>query len=286
LENPRDDIRWPLPTFHFVLVRHGKSRGNTVLEAIESPDPRIRQRALEIVRASDSSAWPLEEIGILQAQSAGAWLNAHEDEFRLDGEPLPRVPFSFSLVSPFPRTQETAKHLGLANADWTIEPRIRERDWGDVDSLGGVLHRELYPEDYSVMKRDAYHWLPPNGESFESAVHGRIADVIGTIRSVKQMRALLVTHGDIRWAFRFIFEGMTPESFSEAYNGPKNRSVCGQITHYARINPETRMIEPPGVVWMRMIDPMNPDVPIMPWTRIERELPRGHHRGDPLSCAL
>ncbi len=118
--------------------------------------------------------------------------------------------------------------------------------------------------------RDPFGWQPANGESFVEVVGGRINDVIERTRRMKPKRAIFVTHGDIRWAFRVLFEGMAPDAFNAAYNDPQNRSAYAQITHYTRINPVARVIEPPGVIWVRMIDPMNPDVPKMPWTRIER----------------
>jgi len=167
------------------------------------------------------------------------------------------------------RTVESAVALRLKGLSWQFDERISERCWGDYDSLGPVLLDERHPDAYAERLRAPFNWKPLNGESFAEIIPGRITEFNEDIVRCGARCALIVTHSDLTYGFKFLFERMTVDQFNAMYDDPVNAVTYGQIRHYTRINPLSRRLELPGVIWMRAIDPMKPCDPKIPWRRIE-----------------
>ncbi|QFZ16604.1 histidine phosphatase family protein [Saccharothrix syringae] len=176
-----------------ILLRHGQSLGNV--------------DELAYCRVPDH-ALPLTGLGEEQARRAGPRIRE-----LLGGEP------AAVYVSPYVRTRNTLRHLGLgALAERTVaEPRLREQDWGNLQD----------PVQQEVLKhqRHAYgHFFfrLPNGES-GADVDDRLAAFLTDLEA--RMRApghpstaLVVSHGlTIRLLCRRLF-GWSVELFESLSN--------------------------------------------------------------------
>src|SRR3990170_8107458 len=104
-----------------VLVRHGHSEGNFVADTSRRGDDSLYTTDF---RERPGHRWRLTKEGANQARAAGEWI------LRNIGERFDRY-----YVSPYVRTRETAALLGLPEAEWRIDQRLRERDWGDIGSI-------------------------------------------------------------------------------------------------------------------------------------------------------
>lgn len=157
-----------------VLLRHGESTGNV--------DPEIYERVPD-------HALDLTERGRAQCAEAGKRLR------ELFG---PEHVTAF--VSPYRRTRETFRLLGLDPADTRVkeEPRLREQDWGNIQDLTDITRQRA--------ARDAYghfYYRFAHGES-GADVYDRVSGFLETMhrdfvrhaaRYGPDRNILLVTHG-------------------------------------------------------------------------------------------
>lgn len=228
----------PMPD-HLLLMRHGESEANVLLERIAA-DPNGTVRPLDY----HDSHIRLTQKGVEQAAAAGEWLRANG-----------LAVFDRYYVSPYARARETAGHLGL-HGEWRIDDRIREQNWGEYNLIGmddierdSQRSRSLYTQSY-------WYWHPRGGESLSSEVRARFTRVLdGLHRDPTSQRVLLVTHGAFMQMVRFEMERMVPEVWEKTWK--KWRIDNGQILHYSRINPETGE-RSPHIEWMRSVNPSDP----------------------------
>lgn len=134
------------PPLRLFLVRHGETPSN---------------RELRFLGTGDED---LTEHGRRQA--------------RLLAECLGRLPLAAVLASPMQRTAETAKAIARgAGLSLTLEPRLREQDYGEWEGLTGSELRER------LGNTGLRGWLadpertPPGGESL-AAVAARVQEVL------------------------------------------------------------------------------------------------------------
>src|SRR5687768_3868285 len=123
--------RWPRRLW---IVRHGESIGNVARQAAMDaglPEINIDHRDIDV---------PLSALGEEQAIALGRWFGRHS------AEGTPEV----VLASPYRRAQRTAEliaeHGGFAKAEFSLDERLREKEFGVLDRLttSGILER--YPE--------------------------------------------------------------------------------------------------------------------------------------------
>ena len=299
---------WPLPAQHVVLVRHGESTGNVIFDRCSNPDPFARLDAYEEIRRMPPTAsWGLTQEGGRQAHAAGIWIHTHQHEFPIleqSDDPVPTRPYGARLssvhkrrvapqplfdscwVSPYARAVESAVALHLEGLSWQFSDKIIERSWGDYEGLGDILFGERYPEAWKMSREDPFNWAPPNGESFAQvtyqhtdpmAASGRLIEFLNESSNDESpaKRMLIVGHSDLQWGFRYLFEGMTLGEFRTKYlsRDPAESVTYGQITHYTKIDPHTQRLGPAGVLWMRVIDPMNPESAKIPWRQLILAVP-------------
>jgi broad specificity phosphatase PhoE len=157
-----------------VLIRHGESEGNI--------DPSLYERVPD-------HALRLTERGRKQCEEAGRELRA-----------LFGAEHVTAFVSPYTRTRETFRLLGLDPASTRVkeEPRLREQDWGNLQQLGDM--------DQQKAERDAYghfFYRLAHGES-GADVYDRVSAFLETLhrdfarhaeRYGPDRNILLVTHG-------------------------------------------------------------------------------------------
>ncbi|MBU7600308.1 histidine phosphatase family protein [Streptomyces sp. P38-E01] len=205
-----------------VLIRHGESEGNvddTVYEHV--PDHALRLTAL----------------GREQAEGAGARLRAYFDGERVS-----------AYVSPYRRTLETYRHLGLdpSLVRAREEPRLREQDWGNWqdppevkrqkaarDTYGHFFYRFAQGESGADVYDRVGAFLESLWRSFEAADHPQ--------------NVLLVTHGltmrlfCMRWMHWSVAEF---ESLSNPGNAESRALVLGRDGRYHLDRPFERWCVP------------------------------------------
>jgi NAD+ kinase len=249
---PFEHNKRPLP-IDLVLVRHGESEGNVAIaRAREGDDSGYSDE----FRKRHSSTWKLTSYGCWQAEQAGRWL-------RQNG--LER--FSRYSVSPYHRALKTAALLKLPDAKWYIEPYLREREWGHLDTIPDSEKRARFAEAMARQDAEGYYWAPPNGESFAHASM-RIDSVIEShSREHYDGNALIVCHEDVMRIFRVRIEHISEHNFKSAMDAEPIHNC--QVIHYSRMD-ETGFIHP-FMVRRRSICPWDESLGDRSWRPIERK---------------
>jgi NAD+ kinase len=242
-----------------VLVRHGDSEGNAF--------KRLQKRRGDARRFEDvftdrhSSSFRLTDLGSRQAREAGAWLrNAFPDGF------------DRCYTSSYLRAMETAARLELPQAEWFLEPCLRERDWGDLETANESERQELYAASLRMKEITPMYWIPPNGESIIQVAESRVYRMLGTLaRECSDKRVIIVAHGETMWCFRLLLERIPEHRYTEL-DASTDRDHCifnCQIIHYTRRDPATGA-EDRYYKRMRMIRPKAEEVFNEDWRPIER----------------
>ena len=238
---------------NLVLVRHGESEGNVVKEMKTEDIP------LEF-KERHSSLWRLTDKGVIQAIDAGNWLKG---EFP--------APFDQHYTSEYTRAMETAGLLNLQNATWRREFYLREREWGDLDSITHEERKTRFAESMRVKKREPLFWIPPNGESMTQACL-RIDRVIQTLhRECSDKNVIIVCHGEIMWGFRIRLERMSQDVYNtlDMSKHPHDRMHNCQIVHYTRRDPVTNELSP-NLNWRRSVCPWDTSLSSNVWEDVTR----------------
>ncbi len=238
-----------------VLVRHGYSEGNLVSDKSKQGDdslytPDFRQRPHHRLR--------LTSEGRDQAQTAGKWI------LNNIGEEFDRY-----YVSSYIRTRETAALLGLPRAEWRIDPRLRERDWGDIGSMPKSWFKSTYERNAFMKQIDSLYWRPPGGESIAD-VRLRVRNLFDTLhRECGGQTVIIVTHVEFMWAARAELEYMTDEQWVELEKDPSQKMGNTQILHYSRRNPISGEAGK-NIGWRRSTCPWKDNIKTE-WIPIERK---------------
>lgn len=245
------------------IVRHGESVGNLAKRKSENGDHSLLQR----LRGTHTAHWPLTQRGKNQAESAGVFLNRFAENERLH--------FDRVYVSSYVRAMQTAGLLDLRNANWAVDPRIVERNWGTFDRYTDEERREKFSEVLHMREVEPFFWAPPEGETFNSLII-RLRDFISSLGrgSVDAENVAVVCHGEVMKAFRIIFTEMTIREYAdmEFSSDPLERIHNCQIDHYTRRNPQTRALSH-RLEWSRVYRPSEEEVDLS-----ARWIPLPHRR--------
>jgi len=237
------------------FVRHGHSEGNLAVDLGKKGDDSLFTPGF---RETPGHQWRLTEEGCEQARTTGKWIRSEIGE-----------QFDRYYVSPFVRTRETAALLGLRDAEWRVDQRLRERDWGEIGSMPRGEFKARYSQSAFLKKIDALYWRPPSGESIAD-VRLRVRSFFDTLhRECDGLRVLVVTHGEFMSAARAALEYMSDEEWMFADGDPDQKIRNGHVYHYSRFDPETRS---PGkyLSWIRKVCPWR-DEGESPWKKIMRK---------------
>lgn len=214
---------------HLVLVRHGESEG----------DVRRKQKAPALKHPKSEEQ---TETGHNQSRAAGSWITKHIlGAYGIKG-------FDHYLVSPLIRTKQSADSLGLSDT-WVEDPRLAERDRGNIQGMTKERHKERYPKSYHQMLEHPFHWVPPHGESILAVSH-RFDDLLRDLDQIDTV--LMMTHRDVIWAALVPLEGLGLEEVESINTDSINN---GQVIHYTNVNPTTGVVEDLDMVWKRSVDP-------------------------------
>lgn len=241
-----------------VLVRHGESEQNQALRAIKQGDMSLDTEAF---RKTPDSQFRLSALGREQAKLTGEWL-------RSEGMSC----FDRRYVSDYVRPKETAALLNTRGPDWYVDPSLREREWGDLNGHTWEDRAELLSQTAHIKERDPFYWVPPNGESI-AQLTVRLRILFDTLhRECSEMKVIVVCHGEVMWALRFMLERMSTERWMELElsQDPGVRIYNCQVLHYTRQDPDNGALAP-YLNWTRSVCPNQPSNNGPGWLTIERE---------------
>jgi probable phosphoglycerate mutase len=144
---------------------------------------------------------PLNPIGQAQADGNGRALAAH---FAAEGiDPL-RLHW---FASPLGRTRETMERVragaGLPPETYVVVPDLREVSFGIYEGKTYDDIARINPAHHAEIERDKWHFLPPEGESYEQMAE-RLRAWLG--RTSGDM--VVVSHGGVFRALRAVIEGL------------------------------------------------------------------------------
>lgn len=244
---------------NLVLVRHGQSEANIMIEASKSGDNSYYSE--DTMTVPDRS-WRLSPLGVQQAQTAGQWVKENIEDF------------DRHIVSPYVRTCETAAHLDIDDALWEENRAIRERSWGEISSVPRSVFTEKYALNANFKSIDPLYWSPPGGESIANVAENRVRNILSTLhRENGGDNVLMVTHGEFMWATRLVLERWSDEGFMRLDKDPQHKIHNCTVIQYSRINPETG--EDLGKMgWIRRGYPVLNDgkwgMRVFPWESFDR----------------
>lgn len=208
-----------------VLVRHGQSEANVIQKQVKTTSGLELPEGFLDRHDSDMLLTPL---GIEQAQVAGEWL---QQEFP-EG-------FDHYYVSSLARTIQTAGYLALG-AQWKIDPRLRERDWGEFAALTREEQVEEYARSLRLKEQNKYYWCPPGGESMGTGVQLRWDRIVNTMhREMDNQRYIGVSHGETISVARINIERLLIPEWLAEKDDPNRKMHNTQILHWTRNDPET-----------------------------------------------
>ena len=209
-----------------IIVRHFESEANTAIHAIND---RYEYRPSEILQSVAYTQYRLTENGINKGEPIGKFLR--------DTFPTFDRCFSSDMV----RAVETALVINEKGGyhaareqytGWEVTALIRERYWGDLEQPSKKddelvkFHAELRK------KQDIFTWQPPNGESFDAAMH-RARTFLRDIHVRRFRNPLVVSHGDFILACMAVIEGITSMDIKPGmHHFREDVPPNGAIVHY------------------------------------------------------
>lgn len=243
-----------------VLVRHGQSEGNVATDASKRGDDSWYTEAF---MTTPGHQWLLTDTGRAQAATAGAWI----------AEQVTPV-FDRCFVSPYVRTLQTAALLGLPGAQWRENRALRERSWGDIDSLpkSQFEARPEYRLNAVLKRNDPLYWAPPNGESIAEVAEDRVRNVLSTLhREADGQKVIAVAHGELMQAFQLVLARLSDREFVDMDRDKAQKIHNCEVMHYTRLDPSNET-QAPRLSWLRRAHPVleggSWQMRTTPWTRL------------------
>ena len=186
--------RWPERLW---IVRHGESAGNVAREAAQAaghPVIDIAGRDVDV---------PLSALGEEQSTVLGRWFAAQP------GRP------DVVLTSPYLRARRTAELMHAAGglepelASFTVDERLREKEFGVLDRLTRVGIEERHPDQVEFRRiLGKFYHRPPGGESWCDVIL-RLRSALDTILLLHGgRRVLIVGHQVVVLCMRYLLENM------------------------------------------------------------------------------
>ena len=240
-----------------ILVRHGQSEQNHILHEARRGDNSLD----DLYRATPPSKFRLTDRGREQAKVTGDWLR---------DQGLGR--FDRRYVSDYVRAKETAAYLALDGPNWYVEHGLREREWGELDGMSWEEREDYFQKRSWPTSTDPFYWVPPNGESI-AQMSMRVKSLLDTMhRECDDMQVIVVCHGEVMWAFRYLLERMSSQRWMQLESSDEagvKINNC-QVLHYTRRDPETGELTG-HLNWMQSMCPSNPENNGPGWLPIDRQ---------------
>ena len=240
---------------NLVFVRHGQSEANVLISHNLNGDESLFNEQTMTVPDRD---WRLTDLGREQAKLSGQWITDNLPDF------------DRFIVSPYVRTRETAAHLNLDKVNWEENRTVRERSWGEIDSIPFSEFKSRYPHNFLLKEKDPLYWRPPAGESIAQVSETRVRNLLRNLyRESTNQNVLIVSHGEFIQSSRLVLESWSDEDFIERSRDRKTAVKNCEIIHYSRVNPETQEISD-RVQWVRRVWPENGKITVGEWKFFEK----------------
>lgn len=242
---------------NIVLVRHGESEGNLVLENLLKGDKTL---FTEEFKKRHESEYRLTKLGVEQAHKANEFL---KKEFK-------DICFNMGYTSDFIRAKETASLIDF-NKKWKIASILIERDWGDFKFLTPQEIHEKYPNSFKIKKSNPLDWCPPNGERMRDVII-RVRQFVDILhRQHSSNNIIIVCHGEVIHAFKILIEEMNQFEYNDFCNSKNPYDAINncQIIHYTRENPSTKE-KTNSIKWFRSICPWDLSLSDNSWRFIDK----------------
>lgn len=118
------------------------------------------------------------------------------------------------VSSPQRRAFETASAVATARClPLTTMPDFRERDFGVFEGLTPAEAREAYPALWAQAILQQWNGAPPEGETTRAVVRRTARGLRALRRAYRDEAVLLVAHGFVVRAARFLLSGIPKEAF-------------------------------------------------------------------------
>lgn len=247
---------------NLVVGRHCKSEGN-VATATELGGQSLAAYT-EAFRSRPPWQWRLVQKGQMQAKAMGRWLRT---ESGLE------LPFHRHATSSYFRGRETAALLELPEAEWFLEPDLREQDRNDLGTVPILDDVAANPREFERFATDPLHSTPPLGGEGLMQMRPRIRSVLDTLyRECSQGNVILITHKQFILALMMLLQRIPPEEFLKQLSSddPHFKVHNGQILHWTRVNPADPQDIRPYYMWVRSICPWDQSRSSNEWRAIER----------------
>ncbi len=266
---------------HLLVLRHGESEGNVANNKAKAGD--LSSFTDEFV-TTPGRTWRLTELGVSQAKLIGEWLRK---ELKLIHEltPVDEALATRLYTSPYVRTRQTAGNLqltlGSREAEWYVNRTIRERDWGDIDSIPKQHFREdpIYRRNAQKMEVDPLYWRPPGGESIQDVADNRVRNFLDTLhRECSDQLVVAVAHGEFMKALRLVLERTSDEEFLIQEKDKTRKIPNCQLIQYTKsveLAGLESQVHTPRLQFTRTITPLVEEgrCEVTPWTRINFHRP-------------
>ncbi|MEV4709086.1 histidine phosphatase family protein [Actinoplanes sp. NPDC049316] len=180
-----------------ILIRHGQSTSNVAF-----PEADAAGRADSGLTGRDADV-ELTDLGVKQAEAVGGWLAA------LSPGRVPEV----VVTSPYRRARQTwriaAEVSGLGLPEPATDDRLVDRLMGDLEMMTRTAITERYPDEHGRSEQaGAYHYRPPNGESFGDIAERLDAFLTDLNRDHAGLRVAVVAHDAVVLMMRYVIEGL------------------------------------------------------------------------------
>lgn len=220
----------PMHLDEFIMSRHEISRANLALAHSARGDDSL----LNAIRHIPDREHTLTAEGIIRSAHIGRWLTRNG-----------LVPFDHYYVSEYIRAQETKEHMAILGAQWIIDGRLNERDWGKVGMLSLRDRNAQYPDWKQAKEAAPYDWHPDGGEPLRQHKD----DFASWWREVNMRfpgkRIFCKCHGEKLLVGQAEIEGMSQEVFAVREKCLRLDNGC--MVHYKKNRG--------GAVYKRFIDP-------------------------------
>jgi broad specificity phosphatase PhoE len=189
--------QWPRRLW---IIRHGESIGNVARQAAmdaQLAEINIDHRDIDV---------PLSALGEEQARALGRWFARN----KRDG--MPQV----VLASPYARADRTARliieHGGFSDAEYYLDERLREKEFGILDRLTTAGIQERFPDQARFRSQlGKFYHRPPAGESWCDVVLRlrSLLDTVGLHHGGQDV--MIVAHQVVVLCLRYVIERMSEE---------------------------------------------------------------------------
>ena len=148
--------------------------------------------------------------------------------------------FDRYMVSPYVRTRETAATMALPKAKWEENRVLRERSWGEINTITKDEFKNNYARNWNFKNTDPLYWRPPAGESIADVAEDRVHNILTSLsRKSDSESVVMVTHGDFMLALMLTIEDLADEEFLHRADSDDWKITNCTCLHYTRRDPET-----------------------------------------------